>query len=144
MISTELERPRHHPLCKSCLCIKNTEHDFTKCTATGEILRKNVQVDKHKYPCQVSGVVYLATCKFTGWQYVGTTKNRLLRRITGHRNHKKSALYRHWKSHNPSLDFHEVFDFEILLHETPEMLQPLEKSFIIRLRTKDEGLNSQL
>ena len=144
MISAELERPRHHPRCKSCLCMKNTEHDFTICTATRELLWKNVNVDKHKCPCQVSGVVYLATCKFTGKQYVGTTKNRLQDRITGHRNDSNSSLCRHWKGHYDRLDFHEVFDFEILVQTQPEMLRPVEKLLIVHLCTKGEGLNRRL
>ena len=86
-------------------------------------------------------MVYVATCKFTGKQYVGTTKNRLLDRITGHRNDRNSALYQHWKSHYAILDFQEVFDFEILVQALPKMLRPLEKLLVERFRTKAKGLN---
>ena len=42
------------------------------------------------------------------------------------------------------IDFHEVFDFEILVQTQPEMLRPVEKLLIVHLCTKGEGLNRRL
>ena len=145
MQSTELVRERHHPLCKACLCVKRTETNFARCSVTGEIHSTNIKVDAHcPSLCQLSRVVYLATCKFTGKQYVGITKNTLRERIGSHRNDVNSALNLHWKSqHVPgNLEFHEVFDFEVLEHTSRvEDLRKLEAFYIQRFLTYVKGLN---
>ena len=143
VLNPELDRPQHYATCKACPCMKRTENDFVISTATGEVFRKNVNVTAQgACLCNESNVVYLATCKITGKQYVGQTVQKLRARMSPHRTQEGSSLYQHWKSLPGNKEFHEVFDFEILVRASDRReLNRLEGVFIDRFQTLDNGLN---
>lgn len=81
-----------HQQCKCCAAV--TGSNTIKSTVTG----KNVVLPNREFSCRSRRVIYLITDRQAPhMQYVGMTTQQLNKRLTGHRNNKRSAVYRHFQ-----------------------------------------------
>ena len=118
-----------HQQCKCCAA--GTGSKAVKSTVTGN----NVVLPDKEFSCSSRRVIYLITDRQAPhMQYVGMTTQQLNKRLTGHRNNKRSAVYRHFQGRFEK-------DAQVtIIHQLPDtpnvrkVLREKEKEFINKIK----------